>query len=95
MESTETLLDAEEYLRSLSVDQTFAEVYELDGASLFRIGAADPGDHFVILTTRCEHDWKHKGHELLRRAVPYQFERFAHAVNKVDRFEAHHYGPAL
>lgn len=85
----ETLLDAADYLRTLSVDQGYTEVYETDGASLFRIG----DDHFVVLETVCEH--KHMGHAMLRRVLPPHWSNFHTAINQVDRFRAYHYGPEL
>lgn len=89
MEPKQTLLDAEEYLRSLNLDRTINKVYGvLDGAALYR--AAD--EHFVIVVCT-EHD-NHQGHALLRRVLPAAWDVLYKGANTEEAFEAWHYGPA-
>jgi hypothetical protein len=87
MEPTATSLDALDYLRSVSYEREFTQVYEIDGAGLYRIADG----HFVVL--KCVAHDEHKGYPMLRRVLPPHWDVFAAARNDEDGFEAHHYGP--
>jgi hypothetical protein len=82
-----TSLTPWDYLNTLSLTEKWTEAAELDGAALYRIADG----HFVVLNC-IAHDG-HRGHQLLLRTLPPQWECFYSAVNPELKFEAFHYGP--
>jgi hypothetical protein len=83
----ETTQDAKAYLDGVALGGEWTEIYELNGAALFRVG----DDHFVILA--CSEHEGHNGHELLLRVLPPHWVCFHQAFSPEYGFEAFHYGP--
>lgn len=85
-----TLLDADDYVRSLLMPDEQGErsvrVQQYDGASLFSIAE----DHFLVLVCTGH---KHRGHEYIARVLPSAWQCFAQVTNADEGFAAYHYGP--
>ena len=89
MEARPTQLDADDYLRSLSVERKVTPVYATDGAALFRVD----DEHSVLITCLSPDCGPHRGAKTLRRSLPAHWAVFARRVNADEHFEAFHYGP--
>jgi len=87
---SETLLDPEDYVRSLLMPDEQGErsvrVQHYDGAALYAVAE----DHFLVL---CCTQHKHRGHEYVAKVLPSSWECFAQVTNADEGFAAYHYGP--